>query len=239
MAELTAPTAADALSTGVRSTGDVVPGPVYGSSHDPAAMAAFGRFLEAARIAAGVTLEDLAVIVGPVREIERGKARTRPSRLRPWLERLGVDPDPVLERYAAVIAPEARDGRPRWSPKTPAPVEPPRPKLPPLPDYAQAALGAELWRMRARAGLERQVLAGVLGVSRMTVWLVERGARRPSEELLEAWLDEAGGPIDRQALALRYPGRIAARPRRPRVGAPGSDRSRTNGQFVATKGGSR
>ena len=203
-----------------------------------------GALLRQARVAAGVSWPELEALVGPrssLGSIETGKVRTRASRLRPWLERLGVDPDPVLERFAAVIAPESEDGRPRFKPVTPR-TEPPGPRPrrlepPPLEAHAQATLGAELWRIRVDAGLGRPELAAAIGCSRITVFLVERGLRRPTLDLVEAWVAAAGAvPASRALLALRFPGWIAP----PSVagrwrGAPKSTRPRTHGPGPATE----
>ena len=200
-----------------------------------------GRFLQDARVAARIELDDLEPVVGSkssLREIERGHVRTRVSRLRPWLEHLGIDPDPVLERFAAVIAPEPADGRNRWKPRDTTGLiaaRNARRDPPPLPAHEQAALGAELWGIRVRANLDRQVLADAIGVSRVTIWFVEHGARRPSAELVDAWLDAAGGHVDREMLAIRWPGRIAPKPSRPSGGAPRSVPSRANGRGSAER----
>jgi transcriptional regulator with XRE-family HTH domain len=156
-----------------------------------------GRVMQAARLAAGLSLEDLGPIAGSrdgLDSIERGKVRTRASRLRPWCAALGVDPEPIIERFAAVLAPERPDGRNAW--RAVPPVERREPRalaLPPLEAWAIAAAGAELWRIRCAAGLTRPRLAELLGCSRVHVWCVERGARRPSAELVNAWLTVAGG----------------------------------------------
>jgi hypothetical protein len=136
-----------------------------------------------------------------------------------------VDPEPIVARFAAVIVPERPDGRNAWRPV--ALVEHREPRalvLPPLPAHEQAALGAELWRLRVGARLARPALAALVGVSRIHVWLVEHGQRRPSDELVDAWLAAAGRPVDRDLLALRFPGRIRAS-RRARVGMAPSDQS--------------
>jgi transcriptional regulator with XRE-family HTH domain len=201
-----------------------------------------GQVLQDARHAAGLSLEELGPVVGSkdsLEAIENGAGRTRAGRLRPWLAHLGVDPEPIIAKYIAVIAPELPDGRQAWRPV--APVERREPRalaLPPLPAHEQAALGADLWRIRVQAGLARPALAARIGVSRIHVFLVEHGQRRPSEELVDAWLSAAGRPVDRDLLALRFPGRI--RPaRRARVGMAPSDQSRRSptGRFVAREHG--
>jgi transcriptional regulator with XRE-family HTH domain len=165
-----------------------------------------GRVMQEARIAAGLELEALTGIAGSrdgLDSIERGQVRTRASRLRPWCAALGVDPGPIIERFAAVIAPERPDGRNAW--RAVPPVERREPRalaLPPLEAWAIAAAGAELWRIRCAAGLTRPRLAQLLGCSRVHVWCVERGARRPSAELVNAWLTVAGA-----ARMPREPGR--------------------------------
>lgn len=185
-----------------------------------------GELLRTARLAAGISWPELEAVVGTrssLRQVEGGTTRTRASRLRPWLERLGLDPDPVLERFAAVIAPEAADGRPRFAPVA-FRAEPPRLEPAPLAPHARAALGAELWRLRVVAGLSRPDLAARVGCSRVAVWLVERGARRPTADLVEAWLVAAGADqVERTLLGIRFPSLISGRPRqfgsalRPRV----------------------
>lgn len=201
-------------------------------------LAELGRILREARLAAGLTLADLGPVVGSrdgLEAIENGACRTRAGRIRPWCAALGVDPGPIIERFAAVLAAELADGRQAW--RAVPPVERREPRalaLPPLPAHEQAALGAELWRIRVQAGLTRPALAARVGVSRVHIFLVERGARRPSEELVDRWLSAAGRPVDRDLLALRFPGRI--RPsRRAGVGMAPPDQSRRSptGRFVA------
>lgn len=172
-----------------------------------------GELLRSARVAADVSWPDLEAVVGSrssLRQVEAGTVRTRASRLHPWLERLGVDPDPVLERFAAVIAPEARDGRPRFAPVT-FRAEP-APALAPLSPHDQALLGAELWRIRVAAGLTRTELAERIGCSRLSVWYVEHARRRPTLELLGAWLAAVhANQADLELLALRFPRLISRR----------------------------
>jgi transcriptional regulator with XRE-family HTH domain len=203
-----------------------------------------GRVLREARLAAGLSVEDLGPIVGSagsLEGIERGAFRTRASRVRPWLAHLGVDPEPIIERFAEVLAPERPDGRNAWRPV--APVERREPRalaLPPLPAHEQAVFGAELWTLRVHAALTRPALAARLRVSRIHIWFVEHGQRRPSEELVDAWLGAAGRPVDRDLLALRFPGRIRPR-RRAGVGMAPPDQSRRSltGRFVAKEQGGR
>jgi len=202
-------------------------------------LAELGELLRAARITGDVSWQDLEAVVGSrssLRQVEAGVARTRASRLRPWLERLGMDPGPVLERFDAVIAPEAADGRPRFAPVTFRAERAPAPA--PVPPHARAAFGAELWRLRVVAGLTRSELAERIGCSRISVWYVERARRRPTADLLGAWLTATGAShADIERLALRFPALIAGRrgmfpsarrPRRrldthPRAGAPGKE----------------
>jgi transcriptional regulator with XRE-family HTH domain len=241
MAELTRPRTAQPIQGSPPPFADVPP-TATPRTREPAEwerqpLQELGQILEQARLAAGLTLDDLGPVVGSrgsLARIERGAVRTRASRLRPWLAHLGVDPDPVIERFAAVLAPEHSDGHNSWRPVAPVERHEPRGVTPPpLEAYDQAALGAELWRMRAQAGLSRAQLAARLQVSRIKVWLVERGQRQPSPELLEAWLAEVARPWYRTLLALRFPGRIQAKPARRRWdGAPGSIQPRTNGRFA-------
>jgi transcriptional regulator with XRE-family HTH domain len=241
--------AVDALFPSIASSGDVGPAVSRWSGHvfapwEGPLLAELGQVLQEARIAAGLTLEDLGPIVGSassLASIEAGIVRTRATRLRPWLEHLRVDPDPIIERFAAVLAPERPDGRNAWRPV--APVERREPRalaLPPLPAHEQAALGAELWRIRVQAGLTRPALAALLRVSRIHVWLVEHGQRGPSEELVDAWLSAAGRPADRDLFALRFPGPALARRRRAPVGAPpGLSRGKTTQPTPASEGDPR
>lgn len=202
-------------------------------------LAALGRELEATRVAAGLTLEDLAPYAGSpgsLRDIERGRLRTRARRIRAYCAGVGVDPEPIIARYASVIAPERADGRDAWRPV----VVPPRPPdrllaQPPMEAWDVAALGAELWRRRALAGLTRPALAARLGCWRAHVWMVEHGQREPSPALAGAWLAATGTARRvRVGLELRFPGRFAA-PSRGH-GAPGLIPSRTNGREPATNG---
>ena len=146
-----------------------------------------GELLRSARVAAGLTLGDLGPIAGhpdSLREIEHGTKRTRPSRLRPWLEHLGIDPDPVLERYAPVIAADPSDGRNRWRP---VPVPATDRRL--APRRERVGIGVVLCRLRMAAGLSSRRLARAIGCGVVTVLLVEHGLRRPSETLVRRWLD--------------------------------------------------
>lgn len=186
-------------------------------------LAELGELLRDARLASGVgwpELEAVAGLRGSLRSVERGITRTRASRLRPWLELLGLDPEPVIARFAPVIAPEAADGRPRF--RTVAP-RPPAAEPPPLPEWAAAALGAELWRLRELAGLTRSALAESIECSDEAVRLVELGQRRPTVQLLESWLRAVRvDPADRTLMAIRFPSLISGRARagsakRPRV----------------------
>lgn len=197
---------------------------------------ALGSELAAARISAGLSVEQLARFAGSpgsLQEIERGRMRTRPRRIRAFCAAVGVDPEPIIARYAAVIAPERADGRDAWRPV----IVPPRPPTrgmmpPPLTDWARAALGAELWRRRVEAGLTRPALAAAIVCSRVHVWLVEHGQREPSPSLAGAWLDAAGvSRRHRARLALRFPGRFAAAD--PGHGVRGLIPSRTNGREPA------
>jgi transcriptional regulator with XRE-family HTH domain len=197
-------------------------------------LAELGAELQRARERAGISLQQLGPVVGSrssLRDIERGRVRTREDRLRPWLQFLGVDPEPVIERYAAVIAPPREDGEVGWKPIIrPAPRPgPARGMEPPaLPAPGRAALGAELWLLRVDAGLARPALAHRIGCSRVHIFLVERGVRLPSPELTARWLDVVDAPTARiVALHRRFPGRIAA-PTRGH-GAPGLTRTRTDG----------
>ena len=187
-------------------------------------IAELGRILRDARLARGLELEDLGPVVGSrdsLEAIEDGKGRTRAGRLRPWLAHLGVDPEPIISKYAAVLAPERPDGRQAWRPVPLVERHEPRAlALPPLPAHEQAAFGASLWALRVTSRLTRPALAALVGVSRIHVWLVEHGQRGPSADLLDAWLDATGRPVDRDLLALRFPGRLRATPHRTRVDAP-------------------
>ncbi len=237
----------EAMSTGVAMPPVVHPVRYPRRSRDledweRAPLAELGRILRDARLARGLELADLGPIVGSadsLAAIEDGYGRTRAGRLRPWLAHLGVDPEPIIAKYIAVIAPELPDGRQAWRPV--APVAPRASRslvLPPLPAHEQAALGADLWRIRVQAGLTRPALAAIVGVSRVHLFLVEHGQRRPSEELVGAWLAAAGLPVDRALFALRWPGRI--RPsRRARVGMAPAKQSRRSptGRFVAREQG--
>lgn len=203
---------------------------------------ALGRLLEVTRVAAGLSVEDLGPVAGSassIRSIERGRVRTRASRLRPWLRELGVEPESVIERFRAVLAPERPDGRNAWKPVAPVERrEPAAMALPPLEPHDQAALGAELWRIRVRARLTRPALAKRLGISRVTVWRVEHGWREASPELVDRWLVDVGRPADRVRLAFRFPGRIRAT-RSTGVGVVPPDHSRRapTGRFVAKEEG--
>jgi len=81
-----------------------------------------GQVLQDARHAAGLSLEDLGPVVGSkdsLEAIENGAGRTRAGRLRPWLAHLGVDPEPIIAKYIAVIAPPSPSGRQAWRPVAP------------------------------------------------------------------------------------------------------------------------
>jgi transcriptional regulator with XRE-family HTH domain len=201
------------------------------SPADRARLVELGATMMRIRIARDVSLDELAEVAGSpssLAQIERGAVRTRASRLRPWLERVGATPaeiDALLARYADVIAAEPRDGRPRFQPR---PVQPkPEPTLrtlasAPLEPHQRAALGARLWRARVDARLERSELAAAIGCRAFSVWLIEHGLRRPTAELLERWLSASGSRLTVSYLELMHPGYLAHRRsrsvgRRPRI----------------------
>lgn len=229
----TAVAAAEPLAIPLSLAGDAVPDWRNGrrssvpTEAERPALRELGQLLRAAREAEGRSLADLGPIVGcagSLAAIEAGRQRTRASRLRPWLVTLGVAPEPVLAKYAAVIAPERPDGRTVWKPTVPR--ETPQARRlrlfppPPLEAHDQAALGAELWRLRARARLDRPTLATAIACSRVFVWLVEHGQREPSPDLVERWIQATGiRREERLVLALRFPRRVAMSPERRPVGS--------------------
>ncbi len=176
-------------------------------------LASLGAILRSSRLATGLTLADLEPIAGArgsLDGIERGTVRTRPSRIRALCGALGLDADALLVDFAAVIAPERPEG-PTWHPITRPPAPPPPPRRPtgpePLPADRRAALGADLWGLRVRAGLSRRELARAVGRSRPWVSIAERGLRAIDPEHLEAWLVAVDAtPTDRLVLAWRFPG---------------------------------
>ncbi len=199
-----------------------------------------GAMLRSRREALGLTLADLEPVAGSrgsLADIEAGRIRTRPSRLRAWLGALGVYPEPILASFADVIAPENPRG-PTWSPvNSRPPASPPPPRQPaPLPAHLRAVLGAELWLLRVRAGLGRKELAHAVGRSRPWVSIAERGLRAIDPEHLERWLVVVEATAsERVLLALRFPGWIRARREDLGVGMAPPDQSRRSptGRFVA------
>lgn len=209
-------------------------GRVEYSAAELAAMQRLGAELRRRRDGAGLTLAVLEPIAGSRRsleDVEAGRVRTRASRLRPWLAALGTDPQEIaelLERHALAIAPAY--GASMWTPITRGPVRVAPPRLEPAPaapaDPAPGArLGAHLWRARVAARLRRSEIARRIGCATFTVWRVEHGRRRPSGDLVEAWIEACGAerrePISVLGLLYRYPGSISYRPgsfaRRPRI----------------------
>ncbi len=185
-------------------------------------LAQLGTILRSRRQAAGLSLADLEPIAGArgsLACIEAGTMRTRPSRIIALCGALDLDADALLVAYADVIAKEHPKG-PSWRPITrpPAPPAPPRrPTGPePLPAHLRAAIAAELWTLRVRAGLSRKELGRAIGVSRPWISILERGLRPIGAEHLERWLVAVGAtPTDRTLLAWRYPGWIRTRRETP------------------------
>ena len=201
-------------------------------------LAELGAVLRSRREALGLTLADLEPIVGArgsLADVEVGSMRTRPARLRAWLRALGVYPEPILASFADVIAADRSDGRQSWRPvetRQPPPARRPTPLRP----HLQAALGAELWRLRVRAGLGRKELARRVGRSRPWVSIAERGLRAIDPEYLERWLVVVDATSsERVLLALRFPGWIRTRREGPGVGMAPPDQSHRSptGRFVA------
>ena len=210
----------EALSTGAAMPAVVGPVRYPRRSRDledweRAPLAELGQILRDARLARGRELSDLGPIVGSrdsLEAIENGHGRTRADRLIPWLTHLGIaDPAAIVAKYASVIAPPSGSGRPAWRPVPLAAPRVPRALAPPLEGPELASFGAALWKLRATAGLSRPALAARLGCSRVFVFLVERGARYPSEELADAWLETVGRAGDRDLMSLMFPGRIRSR----------------------------
>lgn len=231
------PAPAQAMEHDVARAGVVSPNDSYRSGvpepWERPALRDLGRILREARETAGLSLDELGPVAGnpkSLHHIERGRRRTRASRLRPWASRVGLDPDALVGRFAAVIAPERADGRPSFSPVSVPDGPAPRPEPPRLLPHERAALGAELWRLRLAAGLSRPALANELGCDRVHVLDVERAHRRPSAELLEDWLALTGSELDRAWIQTRFPGQVGPRRRRRRgQRAPGLTRGRTDG----------
>lgn len=202
---------------------------------DSEMLAELGRLLESARLAAGLTVADLGPVAGEpstLRQIEQGRFRTRPSRLRPWLEHLGLDPDPVLERFAPVIAPERADGRTWHSARNGQPVMPaPRGDRRRANRRPRHGVGAELTRLRMGSTLSHRELARAIGASAFTVLLVEHGLRRPSQELVRRWLDAvAADHLERAGVLDQFPGLISSRtPRETGLGWHRAARAPRNG----------
>ncbi len=200
---------------------------VAGAALDPATcraeassadgLRALGAELRRLRLAADVDLDVIADAAGfsgrgAVAHIEAGGVATRASRLRPWLAALGVDEAEgaaFLARHAGAIAPESR-----FVPRAPRPHKPRPPRAvrqltPPEPDVLgsdRAALGGALWRLRAKRGLSRPALAHLVGVTRVHVWLVERGMSGIRLSTLERWCAALGAGVVRPwELAKLYP----------------------------------
>lgn len=79
-----------------------------------------GRALEAARWAKGIRADEVADAVGfesprVVLAVERGRALTRASRLRPWCQLLGIDADAFLRRFTGALAPTYQDAGAGWA----------------------------------------------------------------------------------------------------------------------------
>lgn len=196
---------------------------------------AMGRELKAARLARRLDRAAVAGAAGfgsadAVSANERASTFTRASRLRPWLDLLGIDLEPFLRRYLEVIAPEAGDfplsdqiNAQRRADRPPAPA--PLPGRPISREEAllrQATLGLELWRRRVAKGLTRPVLAERAGLAMRRVRQIERGLykRRPTVGELWAITEALGaGAIWAPTLAKKYAGALA--PAKPGdVGAP-------------------
>lgn len=200
---------------------------VQGSSSGPATW--MGAQLRARRETLGLSHDEIARIAGfadaaTVRAIERG-ARTRASRLRPWLAALGIEVAPFLAEHAGAIAPESRfPMRPR-PPKPPRPVKPSRALAPPpaADEVAsdRAALGGALWGWRIRRELSRPALARLVGVSRMTIWAVERGLWPLQESTYRACCAALRlGVAEPHVLAAKYPAAIVPDRRRAAGASP-------------------
>lgn len=194
-------------------------------------LATLGARLQGARESAGMTPLELATRIGlgpeAIRDVEQGRHRTRPVRIREWLAvtRAAVDVEAFLSEFAPVIGVDTEPRR-RWQPAPPPQV------IPKASPAMQAELGAILWRMREQADLSRPALAQRAGISRFSVWLIEHGAQRPSTDMVDRWSDATRGARRTSDLQAALPGAIAesSRPLRPRTeSAPGSIRPSANG----------
>lgn len=198
-----------AFSAGSDGAGGRHGPPVDDVSRLRAMARAMGEDLRAARLARGLTYDEVAAAIGyaspkSVRPVESGVNLTRASRLRPWLQLLGIDVEPFIERYRDVIVPEtgtlavsdtlrAASRRDRRQDRGPRPT---RPRA--LSRAAIVAehlgLGAELLLTRARKGLERRQVAEAAGIGVERLRAIERGSLRfaPTEAELLAIVKALG-----------------------------------------------